>query len=373
MAIGYAEAVGDDGILADALAVQTMAEFLSGHGLDRVRLERALRLETPSPARSFVMRPRVIQGMLQLWTGELVDARDTLEAVHADVVERGQEGAAPMLALYVVWAHLWRGELNLASMAAARSLEEAGLLDDPAVSGIALAASALVHAHDGSTALARREAGEAIDLLNGLLWRSGLIWPMWALGLAELSAGNPAGVDALLGPLVEQVARMGAGDPVLKMFLPDEVEALIALGELDRAWPARPDGSGRSPPQRAAAEHSREHAAPAWRRSQRSRGRWRRMTAPVCPSSGHGRCSLPARCTGGSSSGGGRERSSRRPCRRSSRWARRCGRRARGWRWSASGARARPKTRSPRPSAAWPSWPPPAFPTTRSPSAHSFR
>jgi DNA-binding CsgD family transcriptional regulator len=28
---------------------------------------------------------------------------------------------------------------------------------------------------------------------------------------------------------------MGAGDPVLRMFLPDEVEALIALGELDQA------------------------------------------------------------------------------------------------------------------------------------------
>ncbi len=235
MAIGYAEEVGDDGVLADALAVLTMAEFLSGRGLDRARLERALRLETPSTARSFVMRPRVIQGMLQLWTGELEDARDTLEAMRADVVERGQEGAAPMLSLYVVWAHLWRGELDLASRSAALSVEEAGLLDDPAVSGIALAASALVHAHDGSTALARREAGEAIGLLDRLQWRSGLIWPMWALGLAELSAENPAGVDALLGPLVEQVARMGAGDPVLTMFLPDEVEALITLGELDRA------------------------------------------------------------------------------------------------------------------------------------------
>jgi len=140
-----------------------------------------------------------------------------------------------MLSLYVVWAHLWRGELDLASRAAARSVEASELLDDPAVSGIALAASALAHAHDGSTALARREAGEAMALLDALHWRSGLIWPMWALGLAELSAGNPAGVDALLGPLVDQVARMGAGDPVLTMFLPDEVEALVALGELDRA------------------------------------------------------------------------------------------------------------------------------------------
>jgi DNA-binding CsgD family transcriptional regulator len=58
---------------------------------------------------------------------------------------------------------------------------------------------------------------------------------LWALGLAALSEDNPAGVHALLGPLVDQVSRMGAGDPVLMMFVPDEVEALIALGELDLA------------------------------------------------------------------------------------------------------------------------------------------
>jgi DNA-binding CsgD family transcriptional regulator len=234
-AVADAEAVGDGGMLADALAVLTMAEFLCGRGLDRARLRRALALENPAFTRSFVMRPQVINGMLQLWTGELDGAVDTLEAVHADIVERGQEGAAPMLSLYLVWAHLWRGELDVASRFAARSLEAAGLLDDPAVSGIALAASALVHAHDGRTPLARREAGEALHLFERLQWMSGLIWPMWALGLAELAEENPAGVHALLGPLVEQVARMGTGDPVLKVFVPDEVEALVALGELDQA------------------------------------------------------------------------------------------------------------------------------------------
>jgi DNA-binding CsgD family transcriptional regulator len=253
-AVGHADAVGDDGMLGDALAVLTMAEFLCGRGLDVAQLERALRLENPAMARAFVMRPRLIQGMLQLWTGELEEARDTLEAMHADAVERGQEGAAPMLSLYLVWVHLWRGELDLASRFAARSVEAAGLFDDPAVSGIALSASALVHAHDGRTALARREAGDAVRLFERLEWRSAVIWPMWALGLAELSEGNPTGVHALLGPLVEHVARMGAGDPVLRMFLPDEVEALIALGRLDQAE------AYLEPFERSAGEHDRQWA-----------------------------------------------------------------------------------------------------------------
>lgn len=234
-AVADAEAVGDDGMVADALAVLTMAEFLGGRGLDQARLERALTLEDPAMTRSFITRPRFIQGLLQLWTGDLDAARDTLEAMHAATVERGQEAAAPMLSLYVVWAELWRGELDRASQFAAHSVEAAALVDDPAVAAVALAASALVHAHDGHTALARSDARDALGRFERLQWRSGMIWPMWALGLAELSEDNPAGVDALLGPLLEQVARMGAGDPVLTMFLPDEVEALIALGRLDRA------------------------------------------------------------------------------------------------------------------------------------------
>ncbi len=234
-ALADAEAVGDDGMLAEALAVLTMADFLAGRGLHRERLDRALMLERPAAATSFIMRPRVIQGLLQLWTGELEAARTTLEAVHAETVDGGQEGAAPMLSLYPVWAYLWCGQLEIASRFAAQALEEAELLDDPAVSAVALSASALAHAHDGCIALARREAADALSLFERLQWRSGTIWPMWALGLAELSDDNPAGVHAVLGPLVEAVAQMGAGDPVLRMFLPDEVEALIALGELDQA------------------------------------------------------------------------------------------------------------------------------------------
>ena len=234
-AVADAEAIGHDGMLADALAVLTMTEFLGGRGLDRERLDRAVALESPAMPRAFMMRPRVIQGMLQLWTGDIAAAGPTLDAMHADLVARGQEGAAPMLAQYLVWTHVWGGDLELAAQAAADAVEAAELLDDAAVSAIALSASALVHAQDGHAPLARREAGEALGHFERLGWRSGVIWPMWALGLADLSDGNPAGVHGLLGPLAEQVVLMGPTDPVLRMFVPDEVEALVALGELDLA------------------------------------------------------------------------------------------------------------------------------------------
>lgn len=234
-AVRDAKAAGDKGVLADALAVVTMAEFLGGRGFARDRLETALALEEGRGVGAFLMRPHVIDGMLELWTGELDRALASLGAVHAETTERGQEGLTPMLSLYLVWAAVWRGELEQAARWSEEALTAARLLEDPTTSGISLAASALVHAHDGRTELARTEATEACSLFERLEFRSGLIWPLWALGLAELSEENPAAVDGLLGPLAQKVAAMGPGDPVLAMFLPDEIEALIELGALNRA------------------------------------------------------------------------------------------------------------------------------------------
>jgi DNA-binding CsgD family transcriptional regulator/tetratricopeptide (TPR) repeat protein len=234
-AVEHAEASEQDGIVADALAVLTMSEFLRGERLDEARLKRALALEDPAMTRSFIMRPAVIHGMLRLWRGELDDAVTALTAVRDDAAERGIEGAIPMMSFYLVWTALWRGEIARAAEWADEARAAANLLEDPTTSGITLAASALVHAHDGHPELARRDAGEALALFERLQWRSGVIWPLWALGLAELGEGNPTGVDRVLGPLGAQLAAMGGGDPILTMFLPDEIEALVALGELERA------------------------------------------------------------------------------------------------------------------------------------------
>jgi DNA-binding CsgD family transcriptional regulator len=231
----YADAAGESGMHGDALAVSTMAKFLFGQGLDAQRLSEALRLEDALMSRSWIMRPSVIHGMLQLWTGELDGALATLDSVHSEGVERGVETFGPALSFYRVWASVWRGELGDAGQWSEDARAAAELLEDPWALGIALSAVALVHAFDGRLDLAQSAGAESVALFDRLQFRSGLVWPLWALGLAELSNQNPTGTDQLLRPLADQVAAMGAGDPVLTMFLPDEIEALIALGDLDLA------------------------------------------------------------------------------------------------------------------------------------------
>ena len=63
------------------------------------------------------------------------------------------------------------------------------------------------------------------------------MFPRWALGFGELSAGDPAAAHAALEPLTAMLPSMGLADPIGLVFLPDEIEALIALGELARAQP----------------------------------------------------------------------------------------------------------------------------------------
>jgi DNA-binding CsgD family transcriptional regulator len=235
-AVEAAELSGRVEFLADALAVLTVADFLGGRGLDEQRLARALALDDPARAGTgfFVMRPGLISGMLLLWTGHPGEALARLDAFRTQALARGEESALPITTLFLVWACLWRGDIDGAARFASESLQAATLVGFAAATGMSLAASALVHAHDGSYDLARQQVAEALAIFQDLRWPSGVIWPLWALGLTELACGRPAAVDAALRPVAAMVTEAGT-DVVLGMFLPDEIEALIELGQLGPA------------------------------------------------------------------------------------------------------------------------------------------
>ncbi len=219
---------------ADALGALTIAQFMGGGGLDQRRLDEALALDDPARPGTFVIRPSYLHGCLLLWMGRPAEALEVHEALLTRTRERGEEAAVPMLTLYLVWSCLWLGDLPRAARFAVDARETAALLGDSAAEAIALAATALVHAHDGSAALARQEAGSALAIFEQLQWLPGTIWPLWAMGLLELSAGNPVATDAVLGPVSEAITSM-QGDVSLGVFLPDEIEALVERGDLERA------------------------------------------------------------------------------------------------------------------------------------------
>jgi DNA-binding CsgD family transcriptional regulator len=82
---------------------------------------------------------------------------------------------------------------------------------------------------------ARAAAGEAFAVCARLDFWHPMLWASSALALLELSLGDAAAAWRAVEPLTESVEAQGMGEPDAQRFLPLALEALIALGELDRA------------------------------------------------------------------------------------------------------------------------------------------
>ena len=252
-AVELAQSVGDDGLLASALAVRTVVAFLCGRGLAESDLSQALALADPSRESPIALHPRFVSGFLMLCTGRLDESVATLEALRTDLLEQGRESDVPLLFLYLVWAAVWHGQVRRAVDLAEEALQTASLLDDRLADALALGASAVAHAYAGDARRARDDSIEALRQFEELGWWGGTIWARWALCFVELSLGRPDAAHEAVRPLTDMLGSAGPGDPALAMFLPDGIEALIELGreaeahtllgpfeqqarELERSW-----------------------------------------------------------------------------------------------------------------------------------------
>jgi DNA-binding CsgD family transcriptional regulator len=94
---------------------------------------------------------------------------------------------------------------------------------------------ALAHAAAGEAENAREKAALALKLADKTSGRPAEHFALAALGEVELSLGRAAEVTQALGPLVEFLRRERIREPGAARVAPNQVEALIALGELDAA------------------------------------------------------------------------------------------------------------------------------------------
>ena len=99
---------------------------------------------------------------------------------------------------------------------------------------MAIAQRAWIDAHTGRIQDARRRTATALSQSSPGVAQARL-WTAATLALAGLSEANPAVAWEASRPLLELVEVVGIAEPVPLMFLPDAVEALVALGQLERA------------------------------------------------------------------------------------------------------------------------------------------
>jgi DNA-binding CsgD family transcriptional regulator len=228
----------DDGpFLAEALSHCAIADFLAGRGVDWKKVERALELEDPDRTVLPGLGPSGIAGLLQMFVGHHAAARELMTATCSRLAERGEEKD---LATALIWHSLLEmrcGSFGTAARVADEAIARASLTGNRIMETWASSLRALVGAHLGEVADVRRRCaevlrGEGADLPHARIWVTS---SLALLAQVESSlADYEAAWEACRG-LADAVEAHGIGEPIPHVWLPDAIEALIALGRLERA------------------------------------------------------------------------------------------------------------------------------------------
>jgi DNA-binding CsgD family transcriptional regulator len=233
-AVELAEALDDPRGLLDALNLYVFGALIAGELPPDLpgRVERLAHAARPLPAHE---DPDLILSWVDLARGDAAGAADRLERLHRRAVAQGNE-------LGLVWAlslgaevELVRGHWPRARRLADQALRTARRLASPFLLAQGLLAAALVDAHLGNTEAAQAAAVELLDAAE----RGGVVPLMLegraVLGFLALSQGNAKAADAELGPLLRRLSDMGMREPTWIRLVWSELDALVELGQLDRA------------------------------------------------------------------------------------------------------------------------------------------
>ncbi len=236
-ALAGAERLGAPGLLADALASVVMSQFITGLGIDRAGLERALALEDRSRATELEARPSSVAGMLAVYEGRLHDGETLLREICSWAAERGEESGLPFLLLNLCWLEAWRGRFPEAIAWAEEARVIAEQSGSEASRALALVHRGRVRAISGDVSGARADMHDAQALLDETGYVLGVPWLLASQAMLELSLGDAEAAARTAAPLVALVEAVGIGDPFVASFVPDAVEALTRVGEVARARP----------------------------------------------------------------------------------------------------------------------------------------
>lgn len=235
-AVARADGSGRPELLSQALGMRAMVRLLQGRGLDEAALRRALELENHQANIPFALRPSVHNAIVRSCTGELDWAHDELAALRKRCIDHGQEGELMLVAFHGVLVQIWRGQFADAGLIAEDTMQLAQQLGGDLPLAVSLTSRALLAAYTGRVDDARRDIADA-RAANQRCGSDRLgEWPVTALGFLEVSLGNHRAALDAVEPLL---AKTGTAPPVTEIiaasFVPDAVEAMVALGRLEPA------------------------------------------------------------------------------------------------------------------------------------------
>jgi len=235
-----ADRIDDPSAEADVVATAGMVDFLGGLAADDTMREaltlqeRAL-TEAEANSSTGYTPASACYGLQLLWAGRLDESRDLLERELDRFAERGRYLIRDEFLAYLAEVEVRAGNWETA----ARYAEEAYEIDLESGRiwgrGHTLFPKALVEAHLGDVEAARADAEEGLRLseINGDALDTSCNGAV--LGFLELSLSNPSGAIERLDPVLAFLEEMDAAEPGVIPCIPDAIEALVALGDLERA------------------------------------------------------------------------------------------------------------------------------------------
>ncbi len=222
---------------SQACAMWVMVNFMCGQGIDTARLQRALELEVRDAEIPTPFGASTVSALVLAWTGRLDEARRQLASARNRCIERAQYGHLMFLDLHSTMVEVWRGNFADAAHIANDAMERAEQFGGDHAFVIADVTAAVVAAYAGDEQKARTHGRAAIERASRCGSPRLADQAIASLALLEVSLGNYADALTTIEPLLARLRTVAGTEIVTAAFLPDAVEAMIALGRLDDAEP----------------------------------------------------------------------------------------------------------------------------------------
>lgn len=237
-AVHYAERLGSDAALAEALAALAMTEALAGKDA-RATIDQALALEPATLGLRVLRHPSFAHGYLLNAADDLDAARVVFAVLQGRAEERGDDSSLAPILSHLSLIECLAGNLELAESHADDAVGMALQSGQVPSQAAALGRKALVFAVRGDLEATREIAGDSLVLAHAgdfdpsmpqaAAARGGEL-AIWALGHVSLALGDYPTAHRYLGPLCAFLLDAGIEEPGEIRPLGDEIEALAALG-----------------------------------------------------------------------------------------------------------------------------------------------
>jgi DNA-binding CsgD family transcriptional regulator len=236
-AVELAEQVGDNGLLAEALAMRCVSGILLGHGMNDSELERSLALESPDRTGNFYMRASMNVAVAYSYTGRPDLARPLLEALCRRLELGGFESDLAFALTHLSGVSWFSGQYERAEREAHAALEAANFGRQDLLRSFAFTLRSMTRVFRGNLPGAFADASEGLSIAHAIGWPHGQVQATWALGLVALARDDVDAAIKLYVPLAAALVEFGVFENPMVLSAPDIVEAFIAAGRSDEAEP----------------------------------------------------------------------------------------------------------------------------------------